>query len=287
MGKVLVAGASGVVGSEVVRLLRDRGDDVRIVVRRAAAAQRLGVTDVHVADALVPGSLEGACKGVRAVVSCLGASVSMSLRDRRGFSSVDPAANGALLEEAQRHGVEAFVYVSVHVEAGYAMTRYVRAHEAFVEKLAEAKLRSVVVRPTGVFSAMGEFLDLAHKGIVPLIGSGEARTNPIHQTDVARAVVAAVDEGSGDRSVGGPDVMTRREIAELAFASLGKRPRLLRVPGWFMRGYGAMLRPLHPRMGELIEFAARVSETTAIAPSAGEQRLADFYAERARALVRA
>jgi len=69
----------------------------------------------------------------------------------------------------------------------------VDAHEAFVDELKESGIEFSVLRPTGYFSDMGEFFEMARRGRVWLIGSGKNRVNPIHGVDLAVVCADAVE----------------------------------------------------------------------------------------------
>ncbi len=283
--RVLVAGASGAIGRGVVAALRSRGDTVRALVRRPRPAGALGEgVEIRAVSAARPGALAGVCDGMDAVVSCLGAPVSMSLGARASYLAVDTPANETLLDQALRANVSRFVYVSLHVEPAYAHTAYVRAHEHVVDRLRRADtLTGTVIRPTGLYCAMADFLRLARWGFAPLIGDGRARTNPVHEHEVAAACVDALGGGPGDVELGGPEVLTRRDIVELAFAALGKRPRLFRLPPGLFGVMGTIARPLHPRLGDLMRFFAAVASSDALAPARGTMRLSEYFAARVAA----
>lgn len=285
--KILVAGASGLVGREVVALLRRRGHAVRTLSRTQANAEALRALtdDVRLADATDATTLSGVCDGVDVVFSAVGAAVAMRHADRRGFRELDLAANVNLLAEAQRAGVRRFVYVAAHVEPAYRDTAYVQAHEEVVRALRESGLSFAVVRPTGIFGALSDFVTMAARGRVPLVGDGAARTNPVHQADVAEACVRAIesDDPALDLPVGGPDVLSRKEIALLAFDAVGKRPRLLRAPALLLRIAAWLIGLVDRRRGQLFEFVTAVSITDCVAPAVGTRRLADFFRERSSA----
>jgi uncharacterized protein YbjT (DUF2867 family) len=151
--------------------------------------------------------------------------VSLGAREKRGYGQVDPVLHLNLLEESLRAGTKRFVYLSVNVQEGYAHTAYLRAHERFVDALRKAPIASTVIRPTGIFSAFEDLLPMARKGILPLIGNGLARTNPIDPQDVAELVVKCLSSGPADLPCGGPEVFTRAQINEIVGRSAGK-PRL-------------------------------------------------------------
>ena len=224
--------------------------------------------------------LDQAMAGVDVVVSALGGSIGLSLRARPSYVDVDTAGNLALLRAAERAGVERFVYVGVHSGPGWGHTRYVQAHERVSEALVASPLSATTVRPVGVFTAFDDFLDMARRGRGFVFGDGSAVTNPVHPLCVAEAVVGAIDGGPEDRSVGGPEVLSRRRIVELAFEAMGKEPRITGVPPGLVRGMAPLVRPLHPRLGELLAFVVAVTTVDATAPPIGSRDLATWYRER-------
>ena len=196
---------------------------------------------------------------------------------------MDSVANGRLIEAAERSGVQRFVYVAVacHEELGHL--NYVKAHERVVEQLKASRLEASVLRATGFFSAFESVLELARKGRVPLIGNPDARTNPISDSDLARLCVAALGEPPQERSVGGPEVFTRRRIAELAFEALGQPPRFAQLPNWLVRVLGALTWPLSPRVADLTSFFLEVSSRDCLGDPAGSARLGEYLHARALA----
>lgn len=281
--RVLVAGATGAVGSEVVTLLREAGHFVRALSRDPARSRKLAarVDEVKCADATKAGALLGVCDGIDVVVSCLGAPVTLTLGERRSFSQCDVVANLALVEEAKRAGVARIVYLACHTEPGFQHTKYVRAHERVVAAIAASNIAFTIVRPTGIYSAFADLLRMANKGPLPCIGDGKTETNPIHPHDVAGGVVSVLTEGPRDLPLGGPETMPRTETLALAFKALGKPVRLRFLPVFLFQFASVMLTFLHPRLSELLEFFAAVSTSRSIAPTVGTQRLGDYYRELA------
>lgn len=288
MAKVLLAGASGHVGREVLAKLLAKGHAVRTLSRSKARAEMLRDTgcEVVLGDVSKGDGVKEATEGVEYVVSCLGASVGLSLSERRGYQAVDLPAHEQLVAAAQKAGVPRMVYLGVFESPGYDHTRYVTAHRE-VDRLLDASGFSVTtVRPVGVFGALDPFLDAAVRGVSFVVGDGSAETNPIHPRDVAEQLVAHLTDGPRFVDAGGPEVMTRRAIAELPFRVLKKSPTIVSVPPAVLRAQSAMLRYLHPRVSDLMEFVAAVSTSRGVAPTVGKERLEDWFVTRGRAMGR-
>lgn len=277
-GKILVAGASGRLGRHVLRELAGRGRATRALVRDPARIEGAVESEVFVGDARESGSLRGACDGVGAVVSALGASLALGLTPKRAtFREVDLRANLNLLAEAKRAGVGKFVYVSLYGAERLRGLAYVDAHEEFVAALRSSGLEHAVVRPTGFFYVFGEIFKMAARGRVALVGDGSARTNPVHEGDVARACADALDADAQELAVGGPETYTRRGVAELAFGALGRPPKISSLPPRVVLSLTAPLKLFDRRLYDLLEFGVAASTTDLVAPTRGETGLAEYF----------
>lgn len=280
MKKVLVAGATGKLGREVVAEFERRGFWVRALVRKR---DRLGpiadtIDDIVIGDVLQPETLARACDGIEIVFSSIGASLALApARPVQTFEDIDHQGNLNLLRAVQSAGAKHFLYVSVFGAARYPSFAYVKAHEDFVSELAASGLRSTVIRPTGFFSVNAEILKMARRGPVAVIGSGGSLTNPIHESDLARACVDAYEHGLTEFDIGGPEILTRREIVETAFNALGRRPRIYSIPTYVISALLPMIRPFDRRLYELFTFLATVSTIDVVAPPAGTHRLEPYF----------
>lgn len=281
---VVVAGASGTLGREICAELKRRGRRVIGLVRAPERARRfnLACDELRVGDALQPSTLVGKLAGATAVISTLGASVKATLTGRRPYSQVDVPMNRALIDRAIEEEVGKFVYVSVLGAQALPQLDYFAAHGAVENILSASGLPHTILRPTGFFDAMGDLFDVAARfGILPRFGDGAARSNPIHEVDLAGFCVDALDQTEIVREVGGPDVLSRAEISRLAFAALGRRPRALPVSPALARMNAALLRPFHPRLAEMMRFIVHVMTNDTMAPQVGTRRLASYFQERA------
>ena len=155
----------------------------------------------------------------------------------------------------------------------------VAAHEDFVDGLKRSGIDYAVFRPTGYFSDMGEFFKMARKGRIYLIGSGDNRVNPIHGADLAVRCVDAIDSNQREIDVGGPEIMTWREVAELAFATQAKSPRVTHIPAWLMWSVVRLVRRFNRHQAELLAFFTTMATTDVVAPTTGSHTLEEHFRE--------
>lgn len=244
MRRVFIAGATGYLGRHLCAEYQQRGWYVIALVRKTSQATPIAADQLVEAQATDSKTLKGAMAGVDLVVSCLGIT---RQTDGLGYWDVDYQANLNLLREAERAGVGRFGYVHVLGARDMAQVPLVAAKAAFVAELQCSATAATVVAPTGYFSDMGNFLKMAQSGRVWLFGDGSKRINPIHGADLAVATAEAVEARLDWLDVGGPGVFTQRELAELAFASIGKPPRITLLPDIIRRIALRVLPVVTPR----------------------------------------
>lgn len=277
MQKVLVAGATGYLGQFVVQALKASGYRVRALGRSAAKlapveeyADELCVGEVTDLD-----SLNGLCDGVDIVFSSVGIT---RQRDGLTYNDVDYQANSNLLALAEASAVSKFMYVHVMNAGKLRHVAMIQAKQAFVDELKRSRLDHVVICPTGFFSDMEAFLSMAGSGRVYLFGDGSSRINPIHGADLAEVCAAALGAGESQIDVGGPEVLTYREIAELAFDVLGKTQKITCVPKPLISMVVGALRGLTPvKVYGPLEFMASVMTMDVIGQPNGQRRLAEHF----------
>lgn len=251
---VTVFGGSGFLGRHVVRALAKRGYRIRVAVRRpdlAGFLQPLGfVGQIQVSQANVrfPDSVARAVDGSEAVVNLVGV---LSEGRRQTFDAVHVFGARAIAAAAAEVGAP-LVHVSAigadaRSEAGYARSK--AEGEAVVRELAPS---SVILRPSLVFGPEDDFFNrfaaLARVSpVLPLIGGGATRFQPVFVGDVAAAVLAAVDGKAKAGTVyelGGPQVSTFKELMELTLREIGAKRALINLPfglAEFLAGFTQML----------------------------------------------
>jgi uncharacterized protein YbjT (DUF2867 family) len=274
--RALVAGATGYLGGFVCRELKSRGYFVRALVRSSRKLDGLWDSTDEIVEGEVtrPETLEHICDGIELVFSSIGIT---RQKDGLSFRDVDYQANMNLLEEALRAGVKKFIYVSVFNGPHLRHLDIVAAHEDFVDGLRASGICFAVLRPTGYFSDMGEVFEMARKGRVWLIGSGENRVDPIHGADLAAACVDAMEGSETEIDIGGPQTFTWREIAALAFEILGKPAKISRIPEWLMWSVVRLVKLFNRHQGELLAFFTTMATTDVVAPATGTRYLKEHF----------
>ncbi|MGD9367569.1 MAG: SDR family oxidoreductase [Desulfobacteraceae bacterium] len=272
MKRILIAGTTGYLGSFVAQEFRRQGHFVRALARSPEKLDRLDPSPDEIVQCEItrPETLEHVCNGIDVVFSSIGIT---KQKDGLTFRDVDYQGNKNLLDVALRAGVQKFIYISVFNGPDLPHLDIVKAHEDFVEELKSSGINFVVLRPTGYFSDMSEFLEMAKKGRIYLIGKGSNRMNPIHGADLAECCVGALDKEKQEIDVGGPEVMTYREIAELAFRTIGSPARITAVPVWIMKAAVTVTKLFNKHQGELLAFFITAMTSDVVAPSTGTRYL--------------
>lgn len=288
MQRVLVAGSTGYLGRFVVREFKRRGYWVRALARNPEKLRQTGpylepavidkVDDVFVGEVTKRETLEGLCNNIDVVFSSIGIT---RQRDKLTYQDVDYQGNRNILDIALAKSVKKLIYVSVFNAHLYEYLEIVKAHEDFVRDLQGSGIDYTVIRPTGYFSDMTEFLKMAKSGRVYLIGNGENKINPIHGDDLAKVCVDAVDGEETEAPAGGPVTYSVQEIAELAFSTLDKKAKITRIPLWLAKAAVKVIRPFNKQMSDLADFFVAAGQGDAVAPATGKHTLASYYQELA------
>ncbi|MCP5053913.1 MAG: SDR family oxidoreductase [bacterium] len=277
MKKVLVAGATGYLGRYVVKELKKQGYWIRALVRSPENLADLEefIDEVFVGEVTKPETLDKVCDGIDFVISSLGIT---RQKDGLTFMDVDYQGNKNLLDSAIERKISKFIYVSVLDGHLLKDLKMIQAKELFVDKLKESQLDYAVIRPTGFFSDMLEFLNMAKKGRVSLFGSGDNKINPIHGGDLAEVCVNAIKGREKEISVGGPTVYTYKDIAGLAFSVLNKKVKISRVPIWIKNVMLFLMRMFtSSKTYGPVEFFMTVLTMDVVGTIYGKEDLKDYY----------
>ncbi len=274
--KVFVTGGTGFIGGHVVRMLRERGDEVVALVRSPGKAQPLrdlGATLVE-GDISDRAKMAGEMQGADAVIhgaAIYEVGIPKSRRETMRRTNVDGTENtlGAALDA----GVPRVVYISTIAAFGntnghtvdesyehpaqgfstcYEETKF-EAHQVAKQLIADG-LPCVVVQPgfaygPGDHSAVGKQIRDFTSGRLPLVPFASVGLNMVHVEDVATGVLLALDKGEVAESyVLGGDITTLREVINTTAKVLGKREPRGNVPTGFLKA----IAPAGPLIGKIM-----------------------------------
>jgi uncharacterized protein YbjT (DUF2867 family) len=278
---VLVVGASGRLGRQVVRALKRRGHRVRALSRDPARlAPVAGEIDARYrGDLTQPESLVSGCAGADVVICCAGAPLCpYEEASEPRFADVDLRGAVNLLRIAREAEVSRFVCIAPFAPERFEGTEYGYAREQFVELALESGVPCTVIRPTLMFGLCASIFPLVAGGRRWLLGDADTPVNPIDERDVAELCVGAVTSDATVIEGGGPDTLTPRKMATAMLESLGVDSVPLELPSWGCRTAAAVARPFRPRAAALLELAAAATSGGAIAPELGRRSWSEYLA---------
>lgn len=252
---VTVFGGSGFIGTQVVRALAKQGLRIRVAVRQPHLAHTMrlmgdvGQIEVVQANVRDEASVRRALDGAQACVNAVGI---LYEAGRQKFKSVQVEGAEIVATAARDLGVERLVHISAIGADPQSSSEYLRTKAAGEAAVRQAFPGAVILRPSvvfgqgdGIFEKFAEMAMLTP--VLPLVGGGHTRFQPVFVADVARAVAAAVtDPAAAGRTyeLGGPGVFTFRQILELMLAETERRRALVPVPFGVARILGRLCEPL-------------------------------------------
>ena len=237
---VTVFGGSGFVGRNVVRALCKRDYRIRVAVRRPELAghlQPLGrVGQIHAVQANLryPASIAAAMRDSHVAINLVGV---LAESGAQRFDAVQAAGAGAVAKAAAAIGAR-MVHVSAIGADENSPSRYARSKAAGEKAVLSAVPSATIFRPSVVFGPEDQFTNrfaaLARMSpALPLIGGGATKLQPVYVGDVAAAVAEAVDgnaKAGATYELGGPEVLTMREVMELILTTIERHRMMVSLP---------------------------------------------------------
>jgi dihydroflavonol-4-reductase len=283
--RVFVTGGTGFIGGHVVRKLRERGDEVRALVRspdKGAALTELGCELVSGTlsskDAIRTG-MEGCDAAIHGAAVY---EVGIPSSEHRAMYEANVIGTDNVLRAALEAKLDRVVYISTvgafgntkgrvvdesyqHPGTGY--TSYyeetkVEAHRLATRLIAEEALPCVIVQPGGVYgpddhSALGRQMNQFLAGRMPLIAFPDLGFNMVHVDDVAAGVLLALDKGKiGEAYVLGGQITTMRELIQTLARVAGKKAPKRALPTGVMKA----MTPLGPIVGKAMNQGPNLRE---------------------------
>ena len=282
MKNLIIAGATGYLGSHLLKELQMRNMPFKAVARNVKKLQQMGLKEAEIIQAEVtkPASLKGKMEGADVIISTVGIT---RQKDGLSYLDVDYQANFNLLQEAKRAGIKKFIYISAINGEQMRHLKIMAAKEKFVDALKASGMNYLVVRPNGFFSDLKDFLEMAKRGTVYLFGHGEYKLNPIHGADLACVILDAIDKPQNESIVGGPEVLSQNQIAEFALEAYKKPVKILHLPDWLRKFTISTLRLFTPvRIYGPFEFFLTMMGQDNVGPCYGDIRMKTFFEEEVR-----
>lgn len=263
---ILVVGATGSLGSRVVKKLLKSGETVRAMTRDRSKADDLKSRGAQVVlgDLTDPESLEFAVRGAKAVVA---AAHGMLGRGQYSSKAVDDAGHRALIDAARKAGTQHFVYTSAIGASHDHPVDFWRTKAKIERYLGDSGLTHTIVRPAAFMEVYA--WELIGKPMVAgrrvvMLGPGTNKLNYIAADDVANAVVLAlrIPELRGRTlDIGGPDNLTPREVVAIFEKVTGKRAKVSAMPLPVVRTMAGVMQRIHPGIARIMKASVHNATT--------------------------
>jgi NADH dehydrogenase len=249
---VTIFGGSGFLGRHIVRALANDGWRIRVAVRHPNTAHflkpmgRVGQIQIVKANIRDDGQVTAALMHAYAAVNLVGI---LTQGGSQRFDDIHTEGAARIARIATALDVARLVHVSALGASTESSSRYSRTKAKGEALVRDAFPQATIVRPSVVFGPeddlFNKFAWLARIApVLPLIGGGKTRFQPVFVGDVAQAVARILDEpGAAGNSYefGGPEVLTLKDILKLTLKETHRKRILVPVPFGLARIKGALL----------------------------------------------
>lgn len=272
MSKVIVFGASGNLGFEIVTKLILMNHETSVVVRSEKAEKLFKNIPCNIirANPCNAHSMIGICINHEIVISAFGKSVSPFELSKANFEEVDFEGNCNILNEALKAKVKKFIYVSAFHAEKYPSITYFSVHHKFSELLINSGLNYSIVKPPALFSALDDFVLMANKGILINMGSGNSETNPIFEGDLAELITRNLNNKNEIIEAGGISKYSRIELLRIIKAEVNPNAILITIPVKLIKFGLWFLKYLDKNSYDKYMFFLEVATVDTLAPSFGK-----------------
>ena len=251
--KIFITGGTGFVGQELIKQLLNAQHSVRALIRPGSASIFSDKIEMVTGDTTDPASLKAALDGCDAVIHLVGIIREFPSRGI-SFARLHPESTRNLLQAAEEQGISRFLHMSANRARVDAVTDYHKSKWAAEELVRQSNLDWTIFRPSLIFGPADRFVNLL-AGLVktlpllPVMGDGRYRLQPVCVTDVAGGFVAALNVAESifqTYHCGGPNDYSYDEILDLIGLALGKKKpvRKFHQPLSLMKPLVAILQSL-------------------------------------------
>ena len=232
--KIVLAGAFGNLGFEILKVLAEKGCEIVAADLKERENNGLeGKYTFRSIDATDPETLKGLCDGAEVVITTMGltgASTKFTAYD------IDYHGNLNLYNEAKAAGVKKFNYISVIACDQPGAEKVPMLHAKFLveQEIKKQPMDWVIYRPTGYFYDIAKvFKPYIDKGEMQLLkGYGGVKANVVDCPDFAQFIVDHMCDTNVTYNVGGKETYTYEEMAQMCFDAAGKPLKIKWAPIW-------------------------------------------------------
>jgi len=269
--RIAIAGASGVLGQELLSLSAQFSYPIRSIIRNEDKKHLVEPFshDVWIGDASRPEELAGCLTGIDTVISTIGKNISLFVREPQSFADIDYQANLNLLREAQKAGVRHFMYISIFASETSPKLRQGWMQEKFSQELMRSGLSYTIIKPVGLFSGLHDLVTMGKHGFLLTPGDGSPTTNPIHQRDLAKFCWEHLEDTNAVLAVGGSEIHSRQEVANLV-CRMTKCRFNLNVPLFLVKPGLKVMRLLNKNLYDKLSFFTYITTHDMVAPAYGQ-----------------
>lgn len=229
--KVLLAGAFGKLGTDILKSLIAQGHDIIAIdmIEKDIPELKGSFTFTKI-DVTNKESLKDVCKNVDTVITTIGLTSSSTTVSNY---DIDYNGNLNLLADALANEVKQFIYISVLKADGNPDVPMLHAKYLFEEELKKSGISYVIHRPTGYFYDIAKvFMPMIDKGTVTLLGKKPVHANVIDTTDLADFIILHLKDHNVTYDIGGTETYSYEEIAGMFFTAANKPVIIKRAPAF-------------------------------------------------------
>ncbi len=242
---VTVFGGSGFIGRHVVHALAKRGYRIRVAVRRPDLAGHLqplgnvGQIQFIQANLRYRWSVERACEGADIVINLVGI---LAESGKQKFDAIQTYGAASIAEAAKSAGAK-LVHISSLSADSESLSSYAQS-KAEGEKLVQKTIPdAIIMRPSIVFGPEDGFFNMLATmaqllPVLPAIGGGATKFQPVYVGDVAEAIALAVDgkaQSGAIYELGGPKISTFKQCLEIVSTAVGRDRAIASIPWWIAK----------------------------------------------------
>ena len=252
---IAVIGGTGFIGRLIVEALAERGARIKVLARNPDRAKflkpmgQVGQISLHGGDALDDAALDDVISGTDAVINTIGI---LAESGRQRFDSLQAELPGRIASRATQAGISRVIQISAIGANPKSRIKYAASKGKGESLLFKNFAKATVLRPSLVFGTGDGFFNRFAKMALlapglPVIGGGQNKVQPVYAGDVAEAVVACLsnDKTAGKvYELGGPDVMTFKDVMAYIIRHIDRRRMLIPVPHPLMMLAATVMAPL-------------------------------------------